>query len=70
MPCPYHPPLFTVLDTRKKVTSGGRKLHNVELHNFFPRNAIRRLIKYGRMGWSEYLARMEAILIAKPEGKR
>jgi hypothetical protein len=41
---------------RDGVTGGWRKLHNEELHNFYPTPSIIRIIKSRRMGWAGHVA--------------
>jgi hypothetical protein len=43
---------------RDEVTGGWRKLHNEELHNFYPSPSIIRIIKSRRMIWAGHVARM------------
>jgi hypothetical protein len=58
------------------MSGGWRKLHNEELHNFYPSPSITRTTKSRRMRWAGYIARMGEkrnayrILVGKPEGKR
>jgi hypothetical protein len=58
------------------VTEGWRKLHNVELHNFYCLPSKIRIIKSRRMRWAGHVARMGEkrnvyrLLVGKPEGKR
>jgi hypothetical protein len=58
------------------MTGGWRKLHNVELHNFYSSPSIIRMIKSRRMRWTVRVARIGEkknayrILVGKPEGKR
>jgi hypothetical protein len=60
----------------KRMTDGWRKLHNVELHNFYFSPSVIRMIKLRRMRWAGYMTRMGErrnayrILVGKPEGKR
>jgi hypothetical protein len=44
--------------TRDKVRGGWRKLHNVELHNFYCWPHTIRMTKSRRMRWAEHVARM------------
>jgi hypothetical protein len=59
-----------------EVTEGWRKLHNEELHNFYPSSSIIRMSKSKRMRWVGYVARMGEkrneywLLVRKPERKR
>jgi hypothetical protein len=41
---------------RDKVTGGGRKLHNEELHNVYSSPSIIRMIKSRRMRWAGHVA--------------
>jgi hypothetical protein len=43
---------------RDEETGGWRKLHNKELHNFYPSPSINRMIKSRRMRWAGNVARM------------
>jgi hypothetical protein len=49
---------------------------NDELHNLYSSPIIFRVIKSGRMGWDEHVARMGEgrgvyrVLVGRPEGKR
>jgi hypothetical protein len=43
---------------RDKMTGGGRKLHNEELHNLYSSPSIIRMIKSRRMRWPGDVARM------------
>jgi hypothetical protein len=58
------------------VTGGWRKLYNEELHNLYSSQSIIRIIKWRRMRWAGYMARMGEkrnvyrLLVGKPEGKR
>jgi hypothetical protein len=61
---------------RGEVTGEWRKLHNVELHNFYSSPDIIRQIKSRRMRWAGHVARMgqgrnvNKVLVGNPEGKR
>jgi hypothetical protein len=61
---------------RDGETGGWRKLHNEELHNFYPSPSIIRIIKSRRTRWAGHVARMAmkrivyGTLVRKPEGKR
>jgi hypothetical protein len=61
---------------RDEVTRVWRKLHNEELHNFYPSPSIIRTMKSRRMRWAGHVARMGEkrnayrILVGKPDGKR
>jgi hypothetical protein len=61
---------------RDKVTGQRRKLHSVELHNFYSSPDIIRQIKSRRMRCEGHVARMGEgrnvyrVLVGKPEGKR
>jgi hypothetical protein len=56
-------------------TSGWRKLHDEELHNFYSSPSIIRMIKSRNMRWAGHIARMRdkrnayRILVGKPERK-
>jgi hypothetical protein len=58
------------------VTGGWRKLHNVEVHNFYSSPNIIRMIRSRRMRWVWYVARMwekgnaYRMLVEKSKGKR
>jgi hypothetical protein len=58
------------------VTGEWRKLHNEELHNFYPSADIIRQIKSKRMGWAGNVAhtgeerKVYKVLVRKPEGNR
>jgi hypothetical protein len=60
---------------RDEVTGERRKLHNGELHNFYPSPDVNRRIKSRRMRWAGHVARMEEgrnvyrFLVGKFEGK-
>jgi hypothetical protein len=43
---------------RYEVTGDWRKLHNVELRNFYSSTNIIRMIKSRRMAWAGHVARM------------
>jgi hypothetical protein len=59
-----------------KVTGGWRKLHNVELRNFYSSPSVIRMIKTRRMRWAGHVARIwenrnaYRILVGKTEGRR
>jgi hypothetical protein len=59
-----------------EVTGEWRKLHNVELHNFYSSTDIIRQIKTKRMRWAGHVESMGEgrnlyrVLVGKPEGKR
>jgi hypothetical protein len=61
---------------RDEVTGGWRKLHNEELHDFYPSPSIIRIIKSRRMRWAGHVARtgekrnVYRLLVGKPEAKR
>ena len=61
---------------RDEVTGEWGKLHDEELHDFYPSPNTMRVIKSRRMRWEGHLARMgkervvRRVLVAKPEGKR
>jgi hypothetical protein len=61
---------------RDEVKREWRKLHNVELNDVYSSTNIVRVIKWRRISWSGYVARMEErrgvyrVLVGKPEGKR
>jgi len=61
---------------RDEVTRECRKLHNEELNDLYSSPNVFRVIKSGRMGWAEHVARMGErrvayrVLVGKPEGKR
>jgi hypothetical protein len=61
---------------RGDVTGEQRKLHSVELHNFYSSRNIIRQIKSRRMRWAGHMAHMGEgrnvyrVLMGKPEGKR
>ncbi|KAJ4440626.1 hypothetical protein ANN_08773 [Periplaneta americana] len=61
---------------RDEVTGEWRKLHNAELHAFFSSPDIMRNIKFRRLKWAGYVARMGEsrnayrVLVGRPEGKR
>jgi hypothetical protein len=61
---------------RDEVTGGWRKLHNEELHGFYSKPSIVRVIKARRMIWAGHVARMgevrsaNNILVGRPEGRR
>jgi hypothetical protein len=61
---------------RDEVTGGWRKLHNMELHDFYSSPGIITMIKSMKRRWTGYEARMVVnrnaygILAGKPEGKR
>jgi hypothetical protein len=61
---------------RDEVTREWRKLHNGELHNFYPSPNIIRKIKSRRMRWAGHVARMGEdrevyrVLVEEPEGKK
>jgi hypothetical protein len=44
---------------RDGVTGGWKKLHNEELHDFYPSPSIIGNINSRRMTWAEHVARME-----------
>jgi hypothetical protein len=44
--------------TRDEVTGGSKKLHNEELHNFYPSPSIIRMMKSRKMRWAGYVARI------------
>jgi hypothetical protein len=58
------------------VAGDWRKLHNEELHIFYPSPNIIRMMKSRRMRWEGHVARIGAkrnayrILVGAPEGKR
>jgi hypothetical protein len=58
------------------VTGGWRKLHNVELCDFYSSKIIIGIIKSRRMKWAGHVARMEEkrnvcrLFVGMPEGKR
>jgi hypothetical protein len=60
----------------QKVTRGGRRLHNEELHNVYASLNFIRVIQSRRMRWAGHVACMgemrssNKILDGKPEGKR
>jgi hypothetical protein len=49
---------------RKEVAGDWRRLHNEELHNLYASPNIIRVIKSGRMIWTEHVARMREMRIA------
>jgi hypothetical protein len=61
---------------KDEVTGGWRKLHNEELHGFYPSPNIIRVIKARRMRWAGHVARTGEvrgaynILVGRPEGRR
>jgi hypothetical protein len=61
---------------RDEVTGSWRKMHDEELHNFYPSLSIIRMMKSRRMSWGVHVARMGAkrnayrIFVGKSEGKR
>jgi hypothetical protein len=61
---------------RDGVMGRWRKLHNGELHNFYPSPSIIRIIKSRRMGWAGQVAWMGEkrkeyrLSVGKAEGKR
>jgi hypothetical protein len=61
---------------RNGVMRGWRKLHNVDLHDFYSSSSIIRIIKSRRMRWAGHVAGMGEnrnvykLLVGKPEGKR
>jgi hypothetical protein len=66
----------TVSAEGDEVTGGWRKLHNEELHDFYPSPNIIRIIKSRRMRWEVHVARMGVkknayrLLVGKGRGKR
>jgi hypothetical protein len=57
------------------VTGRWRKLRNEELRDLYSSPSIIRIIKFRRMRWAGYVARMGKknayrLLVGKPEGKR
>jgi hypothetical protein len=69
--------LRRIFETKKDGVKGGRrKLHNEELHNLNYSPSKIRIIKYRRIRWAGYVARMGEkknvyrLLVGKPEGKR
>jgi hypothetical protein len=58
------------------VTGEWRKLYKEELRDLYSSPSIIRIIKWRRMRWAEYVARMGEkrssyrLLVGKPEGKR
>jgi hypothetical protein len=61
---------------RDEVTGEWTKLHNMELNELCSSPNIIRVVKWSRMRWAEYIARMGEkrgvyrVLVGKPEGKR
>ncbi|KAJ4426768.1 hypothetical protein ANN_26567 [Periplaneta americana] len=61
---------------KDEVTGEWRKLHNAELHAFYPSPDIIRNIKSRRLRWAGHVARMGdsrnayRVLVGRPEGKR
>ena len=61
---------------RDEVTGEWRRLHNEELNVLYSSPNMMRVIKWRRMGWTGYVARMgeergaSRFLVGKPEGKR
>jgi hypothetical protein len=61
---------------KNEVIRGWRKLRYEELHNLYGSSNIIRMIKWRRMRWAGYVARMGEkrnayrILVGKREGKR
>jgi hypothetical protein len=60
---------------RVEVTGGWRKLHNEELHNFYPSQNIIRMTKSRRIRWAGHVVRIEKmnayrILVGKTKGNR
>jgi hypothetical protein len=61
---------------RNEVTAEWRKLHKEELRNLYSSPSIIRMMKWRRIGWAGYLARMGEkrtacrLLIGKSEGRR
>jgi hypothetical protein len=59
-----------------EVTGEWIKLHNEELHDLYSSPNIVRVIKWKRMRWAGYVARMGEergvyrVFVGKPEGKR
>jgi hypothetical protein len=53
---------------RDEIAGSSRKLHNEELHNFYPSPSIIRMIKSKRIRWSGHVAWIREKRI--PEGKR
>jgi hypothetical protein len=60
---------------RDEVTGSWRKLHNVELRDFYSSPSIITILKARRMRWAGYVARIGEkrnayrLLVGKPEGK-
>ena len=68
--------LRRIFGSKRDENGKWRRLHNEELHSLYRSPNIVRVIKSGRMRWSEHVARMEEgrsafkILTGKPTGKR
>ena len=65
-----------VMETYGKSRYSRRRLHNEELNDLYCSPNIVRVIKWRRMRWAGYVARMGEergvyrVLVEKPEGKR
>jgi hypothetical protein len=61
---------------RDEMTGEWRKLHNEELHDLYSSPSIIRIIKFRRIRWAGYVARMGEkwnayrLLVGKPAGRR
>jgi hypothetical protein len=61
---------------RDEVMGEWRELHNEELNDLYSLPNIVRVVKYRRMRWEGYVARIgegrvvHGVLVRKPEGKR
>jgi hypothetical protein len=49
--------LRRIFERKRNEVIGGRKLHNEELHNFYPSSNIIRMIKSGKFSWAWHVAR-------------
>jgi hypothetical protein len=68
--------VLRIFGPKKEEDRSWRKLHNDELHSLYSSPNIFRVIKSRRMGWAEYVTRMEEgrsvyrVLVGRPEDGR